>query len=85
MNKRFNKTQRNYMIMGLCAILLEEDLYYWAISPYVGDSRDVFCVTNGDLYNGHVYDPCAVRPAITLSSDISLSGSGSSSDPYVIM
>ena len=22
MNKRFNKTQRNYMIMGLCAILL---------------------------------------------------------------
>ena len=58
---------------------------YWTISPDSSNSRYVFYVGRGALgYNGATY-PYAVLPAITLSSDINLSGSGTAGDPYIIM
>ena len=58
---------------------------YWTISPGASYSNDVFYVGGygGLSYNGAIIT-YAARPAITLSSDINLSGSGTSGDPYTI-
>ena len=58
---------------------------YWTISPYASDSFSVFVVrTYGYLDSYTARNAIAVLPAITLSSDISLSGSGEALDPFVI-
>ena len=59
--------------------------FYWAISPFASGSSDVFGVrSNGDLDGGLARRTYVVLPAITLSSDISLSGSGEAGDPFVL-
>ena len=59
---------------------------YWTISPDSSDSRLVFLVYNyGTLGRSHSDITYTVLPAITLSSDITLSGSGTSGDPYTIV
>ncbi len=59
--------------------------FYWTISPYASASSIVFFVnSSGHLSNGSADNANAVLPAITLSSDISLSGSGEVEDPFVI-
>ena len=56
---------------------------YWTISPFADYWFSVFCVSSGgNLCNGIANDTIAVLPAITLSSDINLSGSGTLGDPY---
>ena len=58
---------------------------YWTISPRAVNSRYVVYVYDGgDLTNSNANYTCAVLPAITLSSDINLSGSGTVGDPYKI-
>ncbi len=59
---------------------------YWTISPLASSSYRVFSVySDGYLsYFGAIYAG-AVLPAITLSSDISLSGSGEVEDPFTIV
>ena len=58
---------------------------YWTISPRSSYSGIVFSVGSSGYVNGNgAYDARAVLPAITLSSDISLSGSGEVEDPFVI-
>ena len=66
---------------------LSKGTMYWTISPNAGNSYRVFTVYNdGNLYHDKLDSSTtyAVLPAITLSSDISLSGSGTSGDPYRI-
>ena len=64
---------------------LSKGTMYWTISPDSGDSNYVFRVdTNGSVSDGRAYNSRPVLPAITLSSDISLSGSGEAGDPYRI-
>ena len=64
---------------------LSKGTMYWTISPNSSFSNCVFNVYyNGSLNNDISSDTAAVLPAITLSSDISLSGSGTSGDPYRI-
>ena len=63
---------------------------WWTLSElYYGDGHYVFFMLNGDLvaYSGSTYrvdDERSTRPAVYLSSDITLSGTGTKSDPYVI-
>ena len=58
---------------------------YWTISPTVVDSYNVVpVVSDGRLDDYSAYTTLAVLPAITLSSDINLSGSGTVGDPYRI-
>ena len=65
---------------------LFEETYYWTISPRLSISNNVFSVDDyGLLLPRGVTLTYAVLPAITLSSDIILSGTGSSSDPFVII
>ena len=61
--------------------------YYWTMSPrdFSGSHAYVFfVVSNGNFGNGDVTNALGVRPVINLSADVTLSGSGTSTDPYVV-
>ena len=62
--------------------------YYWTMSPYsfYYGYAGVFLVSSpGSLYsNGYVNNTYGVRPVINLRSDVVLTGTGSSSDPFVV-
>ena len=61
---------------------------YWTMSPYYFYSAGyvyVFCVgSSGNLGNGSVANAIGVRPVINLSADVKVTGSGTSSDPFVV-
>ena len=59
---------------------------WWTLSPYSGNEFASFHVNlNGTVYfNIDVGSSLAVRPALYLSSEIKLSGSGTQSNPYII-
>lgn len=60
--------------------------YWWTLSSYAGSSDNVFYVHSGgkiaDITANNTYG--AVRPVVYLSSNVTLSGSGTSSNPYTI-
>ena len=60
--------------------------YWWTLSSYAGFSGSVFFVNSyGGISDfGANYAYTAVRPVVYLSSSITLSGSGTSSNPYTI-
>ena len=72
-------TTSNYLYTGQ---------HYWTMSPYYADSDGwafVFCVnSNGQLGSGWVNYTFGVRPVINLSADVKVTGSGTSSDPFVV-
>ena len=83
-NLSLNKS--NYSTCKTTNWLFKNNNYYWTISPLSSNSSDVFYVySDGNLYYTYAYDPYAVLPALYLSSDINLSGSGTAGDPYIIV
>ena len=67
---------------------LHNNQYYWTMSPYLfsGIYAGAFYVrSNGDLhYNNVSSTSTGVRPVINLTSDVTLSGTGTASDPYIV-
>ena len=66
---------------------LYNNTYFWTMSPagFSGSRSTVWYVdTTGDVINYIVYDTSAVRPVIILNADTLATGSGTSSDPFVI-
>ena len=64
---------------------LSKGTMYWTISPRSSYSTIVFNVNlSGYVHGYNASNTHAVLPAITLSSDISLGGSGTLSNPYII-
>ena len=62
-------------------------IYCWTLSPISGAPRSVFgvCSNGGACYNNVDNTDRAVRPAITLSSEVQITGgTGTASDPYVL-
>ena len=60
--------------------------YWWTLSPYAYFSDYVWYVySDGHLYNYNARHSSGVRPAVYLTSNLSLSGSGTQSDPYRII
>ena len=63
--------------------------YYWTMSPYYtassGGARVFYVYSNGQLssYSG-VSGAYGVRPVLNLSADVTLTGSGTQTDPYVV-
>ena len=61
---------------------------YWTMSPYRADSDGwayVFRVdSDGYLYYNGVNNPRGVRPVINLRGDLSVTGTGTSTDPYEV-
>ena len=75
-----SSTTDNYLYTGQ---------YYWTMSPYGFDNSGyavVFSVTStGQLsYSDVDWAVPGVRPVINLKADVTLTGSGSSTDPYVV-
>ena len=71
-------TTSNYLYTGQ---------HYWTMSPcsFGGSRAGVFYVySNGQLGNGSVNITRGVRPVINLSADVKVTGSGTSSDPFVV-
>ena len=65
---------------------LVKSFHYWTISTRASNSYGVFKVYSSGLLDSiNAYVNNAVLPAITLSSDISLSGSGTAEDPFIIV
>ena len=63
--------------------------YYWTMSPYNFDSTGyayVFLVnSNGTFGRDGVYNANGVRPVINLRADVTITGEGTASDPYVVV
>ena len=59
--------------------------YYWTMSPYYYDGAAwVFYVSSSGILNG-VDNADGVRPVINLKADVSLTGTGTASDPYRVV
>ena len=59
------------------------EISWWTLSPVAHDSGSVWCVS-GILGYGVAQGAFGVRPVVFLNSNVTLSGSGTSSDPFVI-
>ena len=60
--------------------------YWWSLSPIADYSDSVWFVYYvGNLYNHYADYSYGVRPAVYLTSSLSLSGSGTQSDPFTIV
>ena len=71
--------------LNICATtnwMSKLDEQWWLVSP--NNSYGFIIHRDGDLINDPTSFPLGVRPTLYLSSDISLSGSGTFSDPYRI-
>ena len=61
---------------------------YWTMSPYLysADNAYVFAVNaNGGLNNTSVYGTTGVRPVINLKANVTITGSGTTTDPYQVV
>ena len=66
---------------------LYNNTYFWTMSPAgfaSGPSSVWYVYTKGYVYNDYVNSTYAVRPVIILNADTLATGSGTSSDPFVI-
>ena len=73
-------TTSNYLYTGQ---------HYWTMSPsYFYASSSYACVfivnSSGSLNSSYVDSAWGVRPVINLSADVKVTGSGTSSDPFVV-
>ena len=64
--------------------------YYWTMSPYYASSSGSAFVFNvwsdGSLYGTrYVNNAYGVRPVINIASNVTITGSGTISDPYVVL
>ena len=77
----FDKDNTNYYLYN--------ELGYWTMSPWLKSSTGYACIfavySTGRMMNGRTrLDTYGVRPVINLRADVTLTGSGTSTDPYVV-
>ena len=61
--------------------------YWWTLSPHSGNSSTLFTVRSNGRVNSNYANTTnlAVRPALTLSSEVQITrGTGTASDPYIL-
>lgn len=62
---------------------------YWTMSPSIfgpsGSAGNFYVNSDGQLADNWVYFTYDVRPVINLKADVQLTGSGTSTDPYVVV
>ena len=68
--------------------LYNPSIHWWTMSPagYTGSLSAVWFIGNsGSIFNDRVdASPIAVRPVLNIKADVSVTGTGTSTDPYVI-
>ncbi len=60
---------------------------YWTMSPYYfssGRAYEFYVYSIGRIYNGRVNSSIGVRPVLSLKSDISVTGTGTQNDPFLV-
>ena len=60
---------------------------YWIMSPYIfysGYAYEFNVYSNGNFFYNYVSDSFGVRPVLSLKSDISVTGTGTQNDPFVV-
>lgn len=55
---------------------------WWTMSPF--QNNMVFCVSYGNVTFNDFYSSAGVRPSIALNSDVTVTGSGTIEDPYIV-
>lgn len=72
---------------GNSSYYLYNNDYYWTMTPYhFHNSAVVFRVGSGGMLDtGRTDYYQGVRPVINLASDVKVTGSGTSTDPYVVV
>ena len=75
--------------IGNTSYYLYNNENYWTFSPYQVDSEnfaDVFVLSSsGALINNSVHNMNGVRPVVNLKSDVEITGTGTSDDPFVVV
>ena len=80
-----SKNNNNYPTCRNTNWMYISGTYWYSLSPFVDYSTRVWNVNpDGLLSNGYADYSYGVRPAVYLTSSLSLSGSGTQSDPYRI-
>ncbi|MDD2409350.1 MAG: DUF6273 domain-containing protein [Bacilli bacterium] len=67
---------------------LKTNYDWWTLSPYSFEeetSKVMYITSNGSLSNNNVNSLFGVRPITNLKDDVKISGTGSISDPYIII
>ena len=83
-------TSDEYVLAGSGSSYLNVKIYYYTMSPdgFIGRNDFVFVVSDygGFSSNGWSVDGAfGVRPVINLHADVSLTGSGTTTDPYKVV
>ena len=80
----FNLSTSNKDICKTTNYIVPSSGYLWTISPHTSDSGGLiyaqYILSNRPAYTASI----GVAPALYLKSDITLSGSGTETDPYTI-
>ena len=59
---------------------------YWTMSPYnYNNGARVFLVNDDGYFNYRVFNAYGVRPVINIRSDVEITGSGTTTDPFVVV
>ena len=86
--KTFRLNNNNYSTCRNTTWMYKSNIaYWWTLSPYSGTSNNVFRVNSNGGVNNYPANNAntAVRPAITLSSEVQITGGiGTESDPYIL-
>ncbi len=85
--KTLSTYNSNYRTCKNSDWMFDSNSHWWTLSPASGSSRNVFVVNNNGYVNDYdaSYAFYAVRPAITLSSDVQITGGdGTQSNPYTL-
>ena len=81
----FSLNNDNYLSCKNTNWMVHPSIWWWTMSPFSGYSNTVFAVNNGGNFGSSLVDYSnAVRPVVYLSSEVTLTGSGTQSDPYVV-
>jgi len=82
---RWNTSNNSYYLYNSTFV----NTYWWTMSPSMwyqdGTSYTMYLDSTGKLYNYAVNYSFGVRPVINLISGVKATGTGTSSDPYVIL
>ena len=100
MRQRFNTRQRNYIILGLCSILLIMAAWYAAFSSkltingtsnitsewkvLITDIQSEVLSENATLHDYMAYNALDTYPVFYINSVVKFLGSGTQSNPYRI-
>ena len=81
-------TSDEYVLAGKESSFLNVKIYYWTMSPcYYNGISDVFYIYSSGYLggNGNPIDSYGVRPVINLRNDVSITGSGTVTDPFIVV